>query len=613
MPDRPRKIEFFSRVNADGGIPNRWWFLLFLASLSLALLGCLKSESFLGTKHAGPGYSSAQLIKNATYLKQTGWVGLAARNLEEAHLHLQDPENKKILDPEPEEQEFFSENQIQQAELSTPPLSPSLPPMVSDRAKIAIGDNTQNCSHPSDTRDSGIKSDFQRLWPTDIPQSETSAETTVPVRLASDVSLSPRSESNAKPSDNQVPGKPDWKPVKPTILRRLTDPKLDWFDRVGPGGTVAGKIDVSRFFSEDIKKRGEAMSIQRKFKTTYSISENIRSELTFLGMGCFPQRQFSSNMFERDIFNDLSFGNDVFYNPRSELIICDLRQKFNDFSFGMGYHSVGADLKNLDDIKKMVTTNVRPISGQQVAEFWVAKKFGPLSLKTFMARYWDNKLYDSYRDSKRYRMATNVTGISLDSKIPLTPLYMGVSYSQGYSKSIFSPRNKEPQSTFNQDFGGYLYYYGGKLFDVTVSTSYSPIKDQIHAENNTEVYWHEISANFRPSFYITITPTVALGDYRWPGNITKSQFASLSLNYSEIARNVDLWFWGSWSQTKGSAGYEDYKNLNAYLGISWQPSSMSRYNAKFTLEGGYDKYIDNIYPEYTCEGFSSFISFKLKN
>jgi hypothetical protein len=86
----------------------------------------------------------------------------------------------------------------------------------------------------------------------------------------------------------------------------------------------------------------------------------------------------------------------------------------------------------------------------------------------------------------------------------------------------------------------------------------------------------------------------------------------LSLNYSKIFRNVDLWFWGSWSQTKGTAGYEDYKNLNAYLGISWQPISLSQYNAKFSLEGGYNKYIDNIYPEYTEKGFISFMSFKMK-
>jgi hypothetical protein len=480
----------------------------------------------------------------------------------------------------------------------------SRPLTSADIATNASGYNTQQSFYPSVNKD-------PESWPIKITISQIPAEKTMPDKVGTDISVTPHSESDWESSENQDPGQPNWEPVKPKLVR-ITDPKLDWLDRIGSIGTEAGKITIGKFFSQDITMRSGAMSLQENFRTTGTVSKTKNSELTFLGAGFLSQRLISSDIFERDKFNDSAFGNDVFVNPRSQLIVFNFKQKLDDFSFGGGYRSFGADINKLDDIKKMVTTNIKPTSCQQVAEFWMANKFGPLTLKPFIGRFWDNKLFDNVKDSKRYRMATNVAGITLDNKVPLLPLYFGGSYSQENSNSIFIPKGKEPRSTFNKNLGGYLYFYCGKFFDLTASTSYSHIQDKINEDNITQVYWHEISANFRPTWYITITPIIALGDYRWPGNKTKTQLASLSLNYSKIFRNVDLWFWGSWSQTKGTAGYEDYKNLNAYLGISWQPISLSQYNAKFSLEGGYNKYIDNIYPEYTEKGFISFMSFKMK-
>jgi hypothetical protein len=292
-----------------------------------------------------------------------------------------------------------------------------------------------------------------------------------------------------------------------------------------------------------------------------------------------------------------------------QLHILNLKQHLGDFSYGAEYRHVGKSAKRFEDYKKSIRGHYKLQSDQEGLEVWAAKKFGSIHCKGFFSRFWDN--VDG--NPRHYQMLTIQTGVAADYKIPSLPIYLSFSYSRGESASTTEPYNSRAKGSSRETYDGSIYYYGGDKFDVTLSSAYSPSVDRYDSEKETESYWHEFSASFRPTWNITITPTVSYGEdrYLWYGGRIEMPSASLSIGYSQLFDVIDFSLWGSFSRMKGSDGYLDETTLDSWVEINWSMEDLLSSEVKCALEVGYQQHIDNIYPDGSYDALSASISFKL--
>lgn len=299
-----------------------------------------------------------------------------------------------------------------------------------------------------------------------------------------------------------------------------------------------------------------------------------------------------------EIENPLFSSNLASNEPDRQLEIFRLKQKFNSFNCGMEYRYVGKNLNNPKDYKKKTKTktNADFKSDQEGLEIWGEKKFGPIGLKSFFSRFYDN--VDC--NPKQTRMLNKEYGLEMKYKMDSLPIYFSVSHSRGKSESTIEPDSSEYQGKQKKTYGGSLYYYGGKAFNMTASSSYSPNQDLVDQNKVTESFWHEISATVRPTSYITITPTISYGEYRylWYGERTENPSASLSVSLSKLFKTVDIYFWESYSGMRGTDGYQDDMMFNTALGISWKAKYFTSLpKMKFSIGLEHYTYIDKIYSE----------------
>jgi hypothetical protein len=277
-----------------------------------------------------------------------------------------------------------------------------------------------------------------------------------------------------------------------------------------------------------------------------------------------------------------------------ELKVVKLTQKSKGYCIETQYSYGGKDLKNPDKYMKPSYTNSELKNDEEKIQIWGTKKIGPVGLKTYISRSWNNV----EKDPDKYRMAKTFGGGALDFKVPRLPFWFNLSYSQGTSESTMAPDGSKTKGENEQNYGGSLYFYGDETYDITLSSSHSPTRDRIRSHRKTDTFWHEISANIRPTSYITITPTISLGEYRyrWYGEKTENPSASLSVYLSQLFKTVDLYLWGYYSGMRGTDGYQNDMTLNTSIGISWTAKYFSSIpEMKFAIELDNATYVDKIY------------------
>jgi hypothetical protein len=296
--------------------------------------------------------------------------------------------------------------------------------------------------------------------------------------------------------------------------------------------------------------------------------------------------------------------------PDKKLEIFRVKQKVNDFIYGVEYRSVGKNLKNLNDYKKKTNTqtNVDLKNDQEGVEIWGTKKMGPVGLKTFFSRFWNNV----DRDPKQTNLMANKYGLEMNYKLDFLPIYFSLSHSRLQSESTVESYSPEYQGIRKETYGGALYYYGGRAFNMTVSSNFSPISDLDDQKKVTHSYWHEISASIMPTSNLYITPTLSFGEYRylWYGEQTENPSISLSITRSQLLNMIDLSLWGELSRSRNTDGYQDSETLNTSAEISWNAKYLFFPKARFSLDLGYDQYDDKIYQSSSYDSFSA--SFQLK-
>jgi hypothetical protein len=318
--------------------------------------------------------------------------------------------------------------------------------------------------------------------------------------------------------------------------------------------------------------------------------------------------QKKSSEFENPLFSSNLISNE----PDKQLSIFRLKQKSNSFFYGVEYRCVGKDLKNLTNYKKRTNTktNIDLKNDQEGVEVWGTKKIGPIGLKTFFSRFWNN----GDRDPKQTHLMANKYGIEMNYKFDFLPIYFSLSHSRLQSESTVESNSSEYHAEEKETYGGSLYYYGGKAFNVTASSSYSPSQDLVDPNKVTYSYWHAISASIIPLSNLTITPTASFGEYQylWYGEQTENPSISLSITRSRLLNMIDLSLWGEFSRSRSTDGYQDAETLNTSVEISWDAKYLFFPKARFSLDLGYDQYDDKIYQSSSYDSFSASLQLKFQ-
>lgn len=346
----------------------------------------------------------------------------------------------------------------------------------------------------------------------------------------------------------------------------------------------------------------ENESLLWKSQKKYDFSSKVETEIDI------SHFQKKSLEFKNPFFS----SNLTFNKPDKQLKIFRLKQKLNSFNYGVEYRYMGSNIKNPGvHINMMDTkTNVVLEDELQGVEIWGAKKIGSISLKTFFSRFYDNL----DRDPKQTRMLDNEYGLEMKYKMDSLPIYFSLSHSRVESKSAVEPNISKYHENQNETYGGSLYYYGGKAFNITVSSSYSPSQDMVHPNKETQSFWHEITTSIQPVSNVTITPTVSFGEYRylWYGEHTENPSASLSFDFSRLFNAVDLSLWGGYSRMRDTDGSQDAGTLNTSIGVGWNAKHLFFPKMNYSLDLGYDQYDDKIYQNSSYNSLSTSFQVKFK-
>jgi hypothetical protein len=316
---------------------------------------------------------------------------------------------------------------------------------------------------------------------------------------------------------------------------------------------------------------------------------------------------------EVDIFqNKPSEFDDTFFLSRSasnefenRFEILRIEQKFKGFNYGLEYRYVAKNLNDFDRYKKKAETktNFGLENDQEGVEIWGEKNIGPIGLKTFFSRFWDNV----DRDPALPRMLTHRYGLEMKYKMDLLPVCLSFSHFSEEFEDTFEIENSEYHGEQKKTYKSSLQYHGGKAFDVTASASYSLSQDLFDPNKETQSFRHKISSSIHPTSNLTIIPTLSFGEYRylWDGEQRENPSASLSISYRQIFNVVDLYLRGRYSQTKNTDRSLDTERLKTSIGLSWYANHSFFPKMCYSLDLGYNQYDDKINENSSCNTLST--------
>jgi hypothetical protein len=337
-------------------------------------------------------------------------------------------------------------------------------------------------------------------------------------------------------------------------------------------------------------------SVLLKSHVTADFFRTFKPEIDIFQKTCeVDEAYFSSNLASNESDNQLE--------------VFRLKQKLNDFKYGIEYRYVGKNLSDPDDYKKKTETETKVDlqNDQQGVEIWGEKKIGSIGLKTFFSRFWDNV----DRDPTHTQILTNKYGLEMKYKMDSLPINFSFSYSREESEDTIKPDSSDYQGKQKESYGGSLYYCGDKAFTMTASSKYSYSQEVFDTNEKTESFWHGISFSIRPASNLTITPMLSYGKYRYGYEERKENpSASLSIKYSRIFNVVDLSLKGGYSQTRNTDGSQDAAELDTSMGLSWDANDSFFSKISYSLELGYDQYTDKICHNSSYKELST--SFKLE-
>ena len=270
----------------------------------------------------------------------------------------------------------------------------------------------------------------------------------------------------------------------------------------------------------------------------------------------------------------------------------------------------GADYRSVGKRLERVVAGPASQKDREGTEAWLAQRVGMLRLQVSQSELSDNV----DRDPSLPRTTRNQTAVSAQLTPRAWPIF-GLTYATGESEKSWLTAEGRARSVDRQTFDSVAgsAYYGTSWFDLTGSSTYGFSRTPGRTDRDVTSLYHDLSLTLRPVKVFAVTPSVSNGVDRseWGGTSYESGSLSLLLTYTPTATRLSLWTLGAYTTSQASDRTVDGRTVSVSAGLSYGLGPILGAQSSVSLQAGYDRYVDGIYPDSSTRGAFGLVLFKV--
>ena len=276
---------------------------------------------------------------------------------------------------------------------------------------------------------------------------------------------------------------------------------------------------------------------------------------------------------------------------------------------GLGLEG-GAEYRSVGKRLERVVTGPASQKDREGTEVWLAQRLGLLRLKLSQSDLSDNV----DRDPALPRTSRTQTAVSAQLAPRAWPIF-GLTYATGDSERAWLTGEGRTRTIERQTFDSVAgsAYYGGPRFDLSGTSTYSLSRDPGRSDRDMTSLYHDLSLTLRPINTIAVTPSVGSGVDRYDRASTSYQSgsASLLLTYTPTASRWSLWTLGAYTASQSSDRTVDGRTMSVSGGLAYGLGKIFGGRATVSVEAGYDRYVDGVYPDSSSRGTFGLVLLKV--
>jgi hypothetical protein len=243
-----------------------------------------------------------------------------------------------------------------------------------------------------------------------------------------------------------------------------------------------------------------------------------------------------------------------------------------------------------------------PAPDRASREIWTEWKTGWMTFRNAVGQTWNNV----EGEVTRSRMEHMYGRVGLSLSKPLWP-ELSVTYSRNSLNSALEPIGVAPQRSSNHTIEGAVTLQQSG-WDIRFASSYIFASDLLRADAESNIRAQALSAIFRPTKTLTITPVVA---YRqefqsWSGVRIDNPTASLALSYQQSPQLLVSTV-GNYSNSSSADGLIQTDHLKWKGTLDWAVHSSTDWVTKVGVEAGYNRVTNRVSRSANTEDISGLV------
>lgn len=272
-------------------------------------------------------------------------------------------------------------------------------------------------------------------------------------------------------------------------------------------------------------------------------------------------------------------------------------------SGGTEYRSVG---------KRLERVVIGPASqrDREGTEVWLAQRLGLLRLKVSQSDLSDNV----DRDPSVARTNRTQTAVSAQLTPRDWPIF-GLTYATGDAERTWLTGEGRARTVEHQTFDSVAgsAYYAGPGWNLSGTSTYGYSRDPGRTDRDMTSLYHDLSLTLRPVNTFTVVPSVSSGvdRYEWASTSYQSGSASLLLTYTPTASRWSLWTLGAYTTSQTTDRTVDGRSMSVTGGLVCGLGRILGGHASVSVQAGYDRYVDGVYPESSTRGAFGLVLLKV--
>ena len=280
------------------------------------------------------------------------------------------------------------------------------------------------------------------------------------------------------------------------------------------------------------------------------------------------------------------------------------------FKTELGGLEAGAEYRSVGKRLERVVAGPASQNDKEGTEVWLTQRLGILRLRLSQSDLSDNV----DRNPALPRTSRTQTAVSAQLAPRAWPI-LGLTYATGDSERTWLTGEGRTRTVERQNFDSLAgsAYYAGPGFAVSGTSTYGYGRDPGRPDRETTTLYHDLTLTLRPVSSITVAPSVSTGvdQYEWSSVRNQSGSASLLLSYTPTASWWSLWTLGAYSMSQSSDRTVDGRTMSMSGGLACGLGKIFGGRARLSVEAGYDRYVDSVYPDSSAHGAFGLVLLKV--